>query len=120
MDAGGFQLKDEEDGNAIDLLVRRPDWTEVLDRMVKASMPYFQTTDPTRISNDFSPAYSNLYSQKQGESNTKVSARNAAQVFDKVQRNRRLPRPEQSQLGVRDPSTAPWRRKTRGSSSSAR
>jgi hypothetical protein len=84
MDAGGFQLKDEEDGNAVDLLVRRADWTDVLEKMVKASMPYFQTTDPTRISNDFSPAYSNLYSQKQGESNPKVSAKNAARVFDKV------------------------------------
>lgn len=83
-DAGGFQLRDEEDGNAVDLLVRAANWIEILDRMVKASMPYLQTTDPTRISNDFAPAYSNLYSQKEGERNPKVSARNATKVFEKV------------------------------------
>ena len=83
-DAGGFQLRDEGDGNAIDLLVRRSDWDEVLDKFVKASMPYFQTTDPTRISNDFSPAFSNLYSQKQGDANPRVSERNASRVFEKV------------------------------------
>ena len=53
--------------------------------MVRASMPYFQTTDPSRITNDFSPAFSNLYSQKQGESNPKVSVRNAARVLQQVQ-----------------------------------
>ncbi len=68
-DAGGFHLRDEGEGNAIDLLVSKNDWDVVhdkLDKLVKASMPYLQTTDPARISNDFSPAYSNLYSQKQG------------------------------------------------------
>jgi hypothetical protein len=84
VDAGGFQLRDEEHGNAVDLLVRHPDWTETLERMVKASMPYFQTTDPTRITTDFAPAYSNLYSQKQGTANPRVSARNASRVFDQV------------------------------------
>ncbi len=86
MDAGGFQLRDEEDGNAVDLLLRQPpsDWSETLERMVKASMPYLQTTDPARISNDFSPAYGNLYSQKTGEANPSVSAKNAVRVFERV------------------------------------
>jgi hypothetical protein len=81
-DAGGFHLKEEGEGNAIDLLVRQSDWAEVLEKMVKASMPYFQTTDPARISSDFSPAYSNLYSQKQGESVPSVN--NANRVFQRV------------------------------------
>ena len=81
-DAGGFHLREEGEGNAIDLLVRQSDWAEVLEKMVKASMPYFQTTDPARISNDFSPAYSNLYSQKQGESIPSVN--HAKKVFQRV------------------------------------
>ena len=79
---GGFQLREEGGGNAIDLLVGDPKWAEILEKMVKASMPYFQTTDPARISSDFSPAYSNLYSQKQGTSVPSVN--NANRVYQKV------------------------------------
>ncbi len=94
--AGGFQLRDEGGGNAIDLLVRQDNWEELLDKMVKASMPYIQTTDPTRISSDFSPAYSNLYSQKQGDA--APSANNANRVYQKVrnlvaQRATNIPNP---------------------------
>ncbi len=117
--AGGFQLRDEADGNAVDLLVRQADWMEILDRMVKVSMPYLQTTDPTRISNDFSPAYSNLYSQKQGETNTRVSERNAARVFEKV-REIVASRAQYSASLARAISLAHWRPRTQGSSSSAR
>lgn len=83
--AGGFHLADEEYGNAVDYIRQhREDWEQLLEKLVKASMPYLQTTDPNRISPGFSPAFNSLYGQKPGTHNPAVSARNAAEVHGRV------------------------------------
>jgi hypothetical protein len=75
-------LGDDDKGNVVDLLSSMS-YTEREDNLrhfVHASVPYFPTSDPSRIASDFVPVFSNLLGLKKGES--RFSTRNAALIFE--------------------------------------
>ena len=77
-------LREEEDGNVVNLLVRfhPAERDEMLDRFVDASVPYLPTTGYAQFYSDIAPAFSNLLGLKKGD--TYFSDRNAALVYERT------------------------------------
>ena len=95
---GGFNLTEESEGNAVDLLTDNYSQAErdaLLDKMVKASSSYLPTSTNLRIEN-FAPAYSNLYGQKTGNPKTGNKGKSEANATNLQERIRGLAAAKQS------------------------